>query len=188
MFYMRINGDLLDNDLLASFDGQLRASVSASLCGDLPGPLLEAGHHGGLLWRSRPPRGPWSRPSRVCRQQHHVSPSTMVDHFSAAFSAPRQPIMAEYDTRTDEALSRLVSTLPAAVAQNLVAQLNEALAERELLWRNVLSGPDAVRDLPIPSLRQARGITPDDGDGDEHPLARKRMKIQSIITACVDSG
>ena len=31
-YHMRINGD---DDLLASFDGQLRASVGASLCGDL---------------------------------------------------------------------------------------------------------------------------------------------------------
>ena len=31
MYHMRINGDLLDHDLLAFFDGQLRASVSASL-------------------------------------------------------------------------------------------------------------------------------------------------------------
>ena len=36
IYHMRINGDLLNHDLLASFDGQLRASVSASLCGDLP--------------------------------------------------------------------------------------------------------------------------------------------------------
>ena len=31
MIRMRINGDLLDKDLVAAFDGQLRASVSASL-------------------------------------------------------------------------------------------------------------------------------------------------------------
>ena len=36
MYHMRINGDLLDHDLLAAFDGQMRASVSASLSGDLP--------------------------------------------------------------------------------------------------------------------------------------------------------
>ena len=36
MYHMRINGNILDHDLLASFDGQLRASVSNSLCGDLP--------------------------------------------------------------------------------------------------------------------------------------------------------
>ena len=46
-----------------------------------------------------------------------------------------------------------------------------------------------MRVLPAPSLRHARGITPDDGDGDdEHPLARRRVKIQGIITACVDTG
>ena len=43
-------------------------------------------------------------------------------------------------------------------------------------------------DLPTPSLRHARGITPDDGDGeDEHPLARKRTKVQGVIIACVYS-
>ena len=52
--------------------------------------------------------------------------------------------MAEYDTRMDEALSRLVSTLPSAAAQILVAQLDEVLAERELLWRNVLFGTEAA--------------------------------------------
>ena len=34
--HMRVNGDLLDQDLLVAFDGQLRASVSAPLDGDLP--------------------------------------------------------------------------------------------------------------------------------------------------------
>ena len=35
MYHVRINGDLLDQDLLVAFDGQPRASVSASLNGDL---------------------------------------------------------------------------------------------------------------------------------------------------------
>ena len=40
-----------------------------------------------------------------------------------------------------------------------------------------------------PSLRHACGITPDDGVGDgEHLLARKRLKIQPLITACVDTA
>ena len=42
--------------------------------------------------------------------------STMVDHISAALGNPSQQIMAAYDTRTDEALTRLVSTLPSATA------------------------------------------------------------------------
>ena len=38
--------------------------------------------------------------------------------------------MAEYDARTDAALTRLVATLPANAAQLLLGQLDEALAER----------------------------------------------------------
>ena len=87
--------------------------------------------------------------------------STVVEHSSAAFGTPSQPIMAEYDTRTDEALSRLVTTLPSAASQILVAQLDEAVAERE----------DAMQDQPTPSLKHAHNITPDDCDSDEeHPL------------------
>ena len=106
--------------------------------------------------------------------------STMVDHSSAAFGTPSKQILAENETSTDEALSRLVFTISRAVAQNLVAQLDEALAARELLWRNVLSGTeDAMRDLPTPSLWHACGITSDDGDGDnEDLLARKRVMAQ----------
>ena len=74
------------------------------------------------------------------------------------FLGAPSPILAEYDTPTDEALSCLVSALPTAVARDLLAQLNEALSERELLWRGVL------------------------------PAARKRMKVQDIVTACVDTG
>ena len=114
----------------------------------------------------------------------------MVDHLCAAIGASRQTIMAEYDPRTDEALSRLASTLPTATALELLAKLDEAYAESHLLWQNVLSGSEpAMRDQPRPAPRHARGITPDDGDGDdEHPHTRKRTKVQGIITAYVDSG
>ena len=103
---------------------------------------------------------------------------------------PRQTIMAEYDARTDEALSRLASTLPTATALDLLAKLDEAYAESHLSWQNVLSGSEpAMRDQPSPAPRHARGITPDDGDGDdEHPHTRKRTKIQGVITAYIDSG
>ena len=62
----------------------------------------------------------------------------------------------------------------------------QALAERELLWHNVLTGTENVmRALPSPSLRHARCITPDDGDDDdEYPFARKSTKIQGVIAAC----
>ena len=99
-------------------------------------------------------------------------------------------IMAEYDARTDEALSRLASTLPTAAALDLLAKLDEAYAECHLSWQNVLSGSEpAMQDQPHPAPRHARGITPDDGDGDdEHPHTRKRTKMQGVITACIDSG
>ena len=46
-----------------------------------------------------------------------------------------------------------------------------------------------MQDQPTPSLRHARGITADGGDGnDEHSLARKRLKIQALITTCVDTS
>ena len=115
---------------------------------------------------------------------------TMVDHLCAAIGASRQTIMAEYDARTDEALSRLASTLPTATALELLAKLDEAYAESHLSWQNVLSGSEpAMRDQPSSAPRHAQGITPDDGDGDdERPHTRKRTKIQGIITAYIDSG
>ena len=115
---------------------------------------------------------------------------TMVDHLCAAIGASRQTITAEYDARTDEALSRLASTLSTATALDLSAKLDEAYAECHLSWQNVLSGSEpAMQDQPLPAPRYARGITPDDGDGDEeHPHSRKRTKIQGVITACIDSG
>ena len=115
---------------------------------------------------------------------------TMVDHLCTAIGASRQTIMAEYDARTDEALSRLASTLPTAAALDLLAKLDEAYAECHLSWKNVLSGSEpAMQDQPPPAPRHARGITPDDGDGDEeHPHSRKRTKIQGVITACLGSG
>ena len=84
----------------------------------------------------------------------------------------------------------LASTLPTATALDLLAKLDEAYAECHLSWQNVLSGSEpAMQDQPPPAPRHARGITPDDGDGDdEHPHSRRRIKIQGVITACIDSG
>ena len=192
MYHMRINGDILDHDLLTSFDGQLRASVATSLAGDLPDhswwQATTGVAVGGLGLRTAVTVAlPAFVASRILSRP---LVATMVDHFCAAIGASRQTIMAEYDARTDEALSRLASTLPTATALDLLAKLDEAYAECHLSWQNVLSGSEpAMQDQPPPAPRHARGITPDDGDNDdEHPHSRKRTKIQGIITACVDSG
>ena len=143
MYHTRINGDML------AFGWQLRASVSASLCGDLPDhswwQATTGVTCGGLGLRTT--LGV-ALPAVVASLV-----STTIDHLRLAFGTTSQPIMAEYDARADDALARLVSTLPTIAAQVLVALLDEALAERELLWRNVLSGTeDAMQDLPSPSL------------------------------------
>ena len=171
-------------------DGQTRASVSTSPSGDLPDHYWWQAPtgvtRGGLGLRTALGA---ALPAFVANRitlpgVHHGRP------LQPCFWHPGKPIMAEYDARTDAALARLVSTLPTNAAQLLVGQLDEALAKRELLCHNVLSGIEAaMQDLPFPSLRHARGITPDDGDGDdEHPLACKRLKIQALIIACVDTG
>ena len=192
LYHMRINGDILDHDLFASIDGQLRAFVSNSLCGDLPDhswwQATTGVSVGGLGLRTAVTVAlPAFVVSRILSRPLVV---TMVDHLCAAFGASRQTIMAEYDARTDEALSRLASTLPTATALELLAKLDEAYAESHLSWQNVLSGSEpAMRDQPPPAPRHARVITPDDGDGDEeHPHTRKRTKIQGVITAYIDSG
>ena len=192
MYHMRINGDILDHDLLASFDGQLRASVSNSVCGDLPDhswwQATTGVMAGGLGLRTAVTVAlPAFVASRILSRP---LVATMVDHFCAAIGASRETIMAEYNTRTDEALSRLAFALSTAAALELLSKLDEALAESHLLWQTVLSGSEpAMQDLPPSAPRHARGITPDDGDGnEEHPHTRKRTKVQSIITAHIDSG
>ena len=114
MYHMRINGDILDHDLLASFDGQLRASVATSLAGDLPDhswwQATTGVAVGGLGLRTAVTVAlPAFVASRILSRP---LVATMVDHLCAAIGALRQPIMAEYDAHTDEALSRLASTLP----------------------------------------------------------------------------
>ena len=120
---MRINGDMLDWDLLDHSWWQATTGVSFGGLG-IALPAFVA--------------------SRImCRSLV----STMVGHFSRASGVPNQPVMAEYDSRTDVALARLVATLPPNAAQVLLGHLDEALAERELSWRNVHSGvEDAMQD------------------------------------------
>ena len=190
MYHMRINGDLLDQDLLAAFDGQMRASVSASLSGDLPDhswwQATTGVTCGGLGPRTALGAAlPASLPAASCVASWCPPWSTTSALLLAPRASPSWPSMMRAPTQPLRALSQ-----HSRRTQHLLGQLDEALAERELLWHTVLSGTEnAMQDLLSPSLRHARGITPDDGDGDdEHPPARKRPKIQALIIACVDTG
>ena len=158
MYHMRINRNLLDHDLLAAFDVQMRASVSASLSGDLPdhswwqattgvtcaGPGLRTAVGVTLpaFVASRITCRPW------CPPRLTTSASLLASRVS-----PTWPSMTRAPTQPLRVFSRRTRrTRP----QLLLGQLDEALAERELLWRNVLSGTeDAMQDLPSPSLRNA---------------------------------
>ena len=89
---------------MGAFDGQMRASVSASLSGDLPDhswwQATTGVTCGGLGLRTR-----------------------LGSRFPPSWGAgPSWP------STTHEALARLVSTLPTNAAQLLVGQLDEALA------------------------------------------------------------
>ena len=139
---------------LVAFDGQLRASVSASLNGDLPDhswwQATTGVTCGGLGLCTA--LGIALPASVACR----LLVSTMVDHFSRAFGVPNQLIMAEYDARTDAALTHLVATLPPNAAQLLLGQLDEALAQRELSWgRRFLAG--SAHSLPSARPRHHSG-------------------------------
>ena len=141
----------------------------------LAGPLLVAGHHRCHMRRAGPPHGAGDCAPRLRRQSHHVPPLG-VHHDRPLqpcfFGVPNQSITTAYDARTDAAIARHVSTLPPTVAHFLLSGME-----------------DAMQDLPTPSFRHARGITPDDVDGDdEHPLAQERMKIQALNTTCVDTS
>ena len=152
MYHMRINGDILDLDLLASFDGQLSASVSNSLCGDLPDhswwQATTGVSVGGLRLRTAVTVAlPAFVASRILSRPLVV---TMVDHLCAAIGASRQTIMAEYDARTDEALSRphslpllLSSSLP-----SLTRPMRKAIVYGKTCSR-VVSQPCGT-SLPLP--------------------------------------
>ena len=176
MYHMRINGDLLDHDLLAAFDGQMLASVSASLSGNLPdhswwqaitdvicGGLASARRLGSRF----PPSWP---AASLCR----TVVSTMIDHFSLAFAPRASPSW----TSTTRALTKPLRALsPPSRRTQGNSRWDSSLAERELLWH---AGPA----LSISQARSRHHSRDGDGD-DEHPLARKRLKIQALITTCV---
>ena len=187
MYHMRISGDVLGRDLRRRAAARLG---EAPLCGDLPDHLVQATTGvtcGGLGLRTALGVAlPAFVASRImCRPLV----STMVDHISAAFGNPSQQIMAAYDTRTDEALTRLVSTLPSANRPSWLLSWTK-------LWLNVSScGAAFSRGLrtpcktsPLPPCGTPAASPPTVATVTRSTLARKRTKIHGITTACVDMG
>ena len=74
MYHMRINGDLLDQDLLVAFGGQSRTDLCERFAQRRSAtPLLVAHHHRCLLRRAGPSHGALDRAPYLRRQSHHVS-------------------------------------------------------------------------------------------------------------------
>ena len=99
----------------------------------------------------------------------------MVDHFSHAFGVPNQLIMAEYDARTEAALTR---PLPPNAAQLLIGQLDEALAEREL---SSLGSKRPCRINPHPPFGKLEASL-------RTMVARKRLKIRVNVVGRLARG
>ena len=197
-YHMRIHGDILDHDLLASFDGQLRASVATSLAGDLPDhscwQATTGVAVGGLGLRTAVTVAlPAFVASRILSRP---LVATMVDHLCAAIGASRQTIMAEYDARTDEALSRLASTLSTATALDLLAKLDEAYAECHLSWQNVLSGPSQPCKISLPLILATLGASRlmtvmammstriREGESRSRALSLRALTLESVRGCC----
>ena len=154
-------------------DGHVRASVSVLLSGDLLNHSWWQATTGGLGLHT----------ARIRRQPHHVPPS-VVHHGRQLQSRLWRPEPVHHGRVRRS--HRRSPRAPCSYWDSLTK-----------LWPSAsfpgatssLGVEDAMQDLPTPSLRHARGRSPDDGDGDEeHPLARKRLKIQALITTCVHLG
>ena len=108
MHHMRINGDVLDHDLLASLDGDLHSAVSAPLCGNLPV------HPGG-----RPPHASLVVALSVTLPAHDGDPR-------GATGASCHTIMCAYDTRTDSLCLHSPCSLCGTIAQVSLGPINQS--------------------------------------------------------------
>ena len=105
--------------------------------------------------------------------------------------------MQRYDSRTDAALSKLVSTLDADTGSELIETLNQCADAAADGWKSLFgnSGPDEpVHDNIERRPRRpgaGTGLLPDDEDEDEeHPdavAASTRTRIQKAIMSRLDA-
>ena len=168
------------------------AHMSASLSGGLAGPLWWQATRGVTCGGLGPParrlgsRSLLSSPAVSCVAPW-CPPWLTTSASPLLFRA--SPSWPEYDAHIDAALARLVATLP--------TRRSSCWASSTKPWLNVsFSGATSCVEPRTPCRTCPRhpsdtlGVSiPDDGDGDdEHPLARKRLKIQALTTTCVDTG
>ena len=198
VYQMRINGDRIQESLLANFDGDLRASLEIVLGSNLPDAAwwqaaLGVGSGGlGLRQAQHVALGAFVA-SRLASRPHV---QTLAEDMNSAGLGATDVIMAAYDERSLSALKRLLGELPPDAGCDLLEKLENAGTVAQEVWDNLLSGTDSQVDEEQPRRSRRAGVgarvLPDDGDMDaEHPdsTARGRtLRIQRIIMEYIDKG
>ena len=120
----------------------------------------------------------------------------MVEHYAMAIGASTDVIMRAYDKRTEDAIISLVQSMPTDIGINLLDDIANLGDEASTHWQAIVDGNDEPIDASGRAV-DGRGypraaITPADGEDDpEHPDSKslgRTLRIQSYITAVVDSG
>ena len=131
------------------FDNNLRAAVETTLGGDLPDTSWQQATtgvtHGGLGLRSAETTALAAFVASRFTSRPLVT--TMVQHYVAATGEQFDKIMSAYDSRTEDALITLVSTLPPDVGLGIVEKLADAADEATLRWQAIVDGEEEPMDL-----------------------------------------
>ena len=195
--HMRINGDRIDAATTNRFDRNLRAAVEVSLGGDVPdSSWLQATTGVSYVGLGLRTADSTALPAFVAsRISSRPLVQTMVEHYVMATGASADVIMRAYDSRTEDAISSLVGSLPTDIGINLLDDLANLGAEASAHWQAIVDGNDEPIDTSGRAV-DGRGypraaITPADGEEDpEHPDSKssgRALRIQSYITAVLDT-
>ena len=127
MYHLRVNGDRICDDTLASFDQNLRVSFESILGGDLTDTswwrATSGVKFGGL--RLRTARSTAASAFVASRIASRPLVKTMVEHFCSATGSDSSDIMLAYDRRTEDALVTVVGELPPDSSVELLDKLKD---------------------------------------------------------------
>ena len=118
-YNLRLNGDVMDTDLLTQHDTSLRETLTSTLGGDLTDNAWAQAtmgvKQGGLGFReARTVALPAFIASRIASRPHVIE---MAQHMEPFQHGATDSIRQAYDRRTDKALQTLVESLDTATAQ-----------------------------------------------------------------------
>ena len=183
--HMRIDGGVLDHDLLASIDG-LRSAAGASLCEDLFDhswwEATTAVAHGGLGFRAALSVALLSFVLDRVTSKPFVR--TMVEHFLRGHLG-HTIVSVHHTHRRSRGSPRFHSPRCGGPRVCGTTQRGTRRTGASVTKCGCRHGGCTGRSSGTGT--STRGMTPEDGDGDdEHPRARKRMKVQGVTTLWID--